>query len=174
MSKTVGGSVEFPVSVDHVFSAFADENYWMARMSALGGSSALDALVVDVDGTVRVSVVQDLTHQLPAPISKWYRRDFMVVRTEKWQRIDGCRIGGQVTVAVEGAPASGDGTALLVPSDDGARLDFVAAVDCNVPLVGRRVESRLAAQLDDGIREVQRFTTRWIADQVFRSHEAPG
>ncbi|MET0898642.1 MAG: DUF2505 domain-containing protein [Mycobacterium sp.] len=174
MSKTVGGSVEFPVSVDHVFSAFADENYWMSRMSAYGGNSALDALVVDADGTVRVSVVQDLTHLLPALIAKRYPRDFMVVRTETWQRFDGYRVGGQVTVVVEGAPASGDGTALLVPSGDGSRLDFVAAVNCGVPLLGRRVESRLASQLDDDIQEIQRFTTRWIADQVFRSHEAPG
>lgn len=174
MSKTVGGSVEFPVSVDHVFSAFADENYWVSRMSAFGGTSALDALVVDGDGTVRVSVVQDLRHLLPAVISKRYPRDFMVVRTETWQRVDGYRVGGQVTVAVEGAPASGDGTALLVPSGEGARLDFVAAVDCSIPLVGRRVEGHLASQLDDSIQEIQRFTTRWIADRVFRSHEAPG
>ena len=174
MSKTVGGSVEYPFSVDHVFAAFADENYWVARMSAFGGSSALDAMVVDDDGTVRVSVVQDLSHLLPALIAKRYPRDFMVVRTERWQRIDGCRIGGQITAAVEGAPASGDGTALLVPSGDGSRMDFVAAVEFKVPLIGGRVESHLASQLDDGVRDIQRFTTRWIAEQVFRSHEAPG
>ena len=174
MSKTVGGSVEFPVSVDHVLAAFADENYWVARMSAFGGGSALDAMVVDDDGTIRVSVVQDLTHLLPALMAKRYPMDFMVVRTETWQRIDGYRVGGQITATVEGAPAAGDGTALLVPSGDGSRLDFVAAVEFKVPLVGGRVESYLASQLDDGIQEIQRFTTRWIAEQAFRSHEAPG
>ncbi|WP_193048140.1 DUF2505 domain-containing protein [Mycolicibacterium baixiangningiae] len=167
MSRKFEVSVESAVTVGQVFSAFADKDYWLARISAFGDSNSLDALVVDADGAVRVSAVQDLTRELlPTALARWYPKDLTVVRAETWRWIDGSRVSGQISVATDGAPASGRGTALLVPSGDGARLDFAATVEFNVPLVGGKIENYLASQLGDGIRQIQRFTTDWVTGQV--------
>ena len=175
MSRTVGVSVESAVTVDQVFSAFADERYWLARLATFGRGRSLDGLVVDADGVVRVSAVQDLAHELlPSVIAKLYPGDLMVVRAETWQRIGDDRLGGKITVATDGAPASGDGTVLLSPSRDGVRLDFVGTVEVTVPVVGGRIERRLVSQIEEGIREIERFTSMWIAKQNLRSREAQG
>ena len=43
--------VEFPASVEQVHSAFSDEDYWLARLAAFGGSTTLDSLIVHADAT---------------------------------------------------------------------------------------------------------------------------
>ena len=49
-----------PASVEQIHSAFGEEDYWLARIAAFGGSKTLDSLIVDPDGTVTVSVTEDL------------------------------------------------------------------------------------------------------------------
>lgn len=171
MPRRIEVTVHSRVTVEQVFSAFADEKYWQARISAFGGGNSLDAHVVDTDGTVRVSAVQDLTHELlPTAIAAVYPRDLTVVRSETWRWIDKSRVGGEISVATDGAPASGHAHATLTPADDGTRLDFTATVEFKVPFVGGRIEKYLASQLADGIREIQRFTTSWVTGQVSPSH----
>ena len=38
----------------------ATEDYWLARLAAFGGNKTLDSLIVDADGTVTVTVTEDL------------------------------------------------------------------------------------------------------------------
>jgi hypothetical protein len=39
-------------------------------------------------------------------------------------------------------------------------------VEFKVPLVGGRIESYVAREFAEGIREIQRFTTGWISEHV--------
>ena len=67
--------VEFPASVEQVHSAFSDEDYWLARLAAFGGSTTLDSLIVHADGTVTVATTQDLRrHALPKVVAKVFPR----------------------------------------------------------------------------------------------------
>ena len=44
-----------PSTVEQVHTAISDEDYWLARLATLNGSTALESLVVDDDQTVRVA-----------------------------------------------------------------------------------------------------------------------
>jgi hypothetical protein len=163
MPRPLQVSFESPVTVEQVLSAFANESYWMDRISAFGGSVTLDALVTDDDGTVRVATVQDLRHDmLPGMIARVYPSDVMISRRETWRPVGGRRVDGAMNVSVTGAPGSGRGTACLTPFGNGAQLTVKATVEFGVPLIGGRIERYLAGQLAEGICEVQRFTTSWI------------
>ena len=65
-----------------------------------------------------------------------------------------------------GAPGSGHGAAMLAPAGDGSQLTLSATVEFKVPLVGGKIESYVARQFAEGIREIQRFTTGWISEHV--------
>jgi hypothetical protein len=167
MPRSFGASFESPASVEQVHSAFSDEDYWLARLAAFGGSITLDSLIVDSDGTVIVTTTQDLRHDgLPGVVAKVYRGDLNILRNETWRPIGGHRVSGEISVAAAGAPGSGHGAALLAPSGTGSRLIFTATVEFKVPLVGGKIESYIAGQLADGISEIQRFTTMWITEHA--------
>jgi Protein of unknown function (DUF2505) len=167
MSHSFDVSFESPATVEQVHSAFGTQDYWLARLAAFGGAKTLDSLGVDSDGTVTVTVTEDLRQGgLPRMLATLYRGDLNIMSTEKWRPEPDSRLCGEISVAVTGAPGSGHGAAVLAPSEDGSRLNLSATVDFNVPLVGGRIERYVAGQFADGFTEIHRFTTNWITEHA--------
>ena len=167
MSRSFDVSVPSAASVEQIHSAFGEQDYWLARIAAFGGNKTLDSLIVDSDGTVTVSITEDLRHGgLPKILVKLYRGDLKVRSTEKWRPASDGRVAGEINVAVAGAPGAGRGAAVLAPSEDGSELTLSATVEFKVPLVGGTIESYVAREFAEGIREIQRFTTQWVLEHV--------
>jgi hypothetical protein len=167
MPRSFDMSFESPASVEQVHSALGEEDYWLARIAAFGGSKTLDSLVVDSEGTVTVTVTEDLRHSaLPGMLARLYRGDLNVRSNETWRVVGDRQVSGEISVAVTGAPGSGHGAAVLAPLGNGSRLTFTATVEFKVPLVGGKIESYIAREFAQGIPEIQRFTTGWISEHV--------
>ncbi len=167
MPRSFDLSVESPVSVEQVHSAFSEEDYWLARLAAFGGIGMLDSLIVGTDGSVTVVIIQDLRHEwLPWLVSKLYPGDLEVVQNETWSPIGGGQVRGEVSIAARGAPGSGLGTVLLAPAQNGSRLKCTARVEFKVPLVGGKIESFVGRQAVEQIPVIQRFTTKWITEHA--------
>jgi Protein of unknown function (DUF2505) len=167
MPRSFDMSFESPASVEQIHSAFGEEDYWLARIAAFGGAKTLRSLVVEPDGTVTVTITEDLRHSvLPGILAKLYRGDLNVVSTERWCPAGDRRVSGEIRVAATGAPGSGYGAAMLSPSRQGSQLTLSATVEFKVPLVGSRIEAHVAGQFADGLDEIQRFTTTWIGEHA--------
>lgn len=165
MPRSFDVSADSPVTVEQVHAALCDEDYWLARLANLRGSTTLDSLTVDDDGTVRVATVEDLGRDLlPGIVAKFYRRDLKVRHTETWRPADG-QLRGEIAVAVSGAPGSGSGTALVAPTHNGSRMTMNGTVEFKVPLVGGTIESFIAREFARGIPDIQQLTARWISEQ---------
>jgi Protein of unknown function (DUF2505) len=166
MPRSFDVSADSPASVEEVHTAFSGEDYWLARLATLNGSTTLDSLVVDDDQTVRVATTQDLGRDLlPGIVAKFYRRDLKVRHIETWRPVDR-QLHGEISVAVSGAPGSGSGVALVAPTQNGSRLTFTATVEFKVRLVGGTIESFIAREFVQGIPEIQRFTSMWITEHA--------
>lgn len=162
MPRSFDVSAESPATVEQVHSAFSDEDYWLARLATLNGSTALESLVVDDDQTIRVATTQDLGRDLlPGVVAKFYRRDLKVRHTETWRPVDG-QLHGEIGVAVFGAPGSGSGSAVVAPTQNGSRLTFEGSVEFKVPLVGGAIETFIAREFAKGIPDIQAFMTKWV------------
>jgi Protein of unknown function (DUF2505) len=167
MPRSFDFSVESPVSVEQIHSAFSEEDYWLARLAAFGGIGRLDSLIVGTDGSVTVVIIGDVRHEgLPGLVAKLYPREWQVVQNETWSPIDGGRVRGEVSIATRGAPGSGLGMVLLAPAQNGSRLKCTATVEFKVPLVGGKIESFIGHQLVQQIAVIQRFTTKWITEHA--------
>lgn len=166
MPRSFDVSADSPATVEQVHSAFSDEDYWLARLATMNGSTALESLIVDDDQTVRVATTQDLGRDLvPGIVAKFYRRDLKVRHTETWRPIDG-QLRGEINVAVSGAPGSGSGAALVTPTQDGSRMTFEGSVEFKVPLVGGTIESFIAREFARGIPDIQQFMTKWVTEHA--------
>jgi hypothetical protein len=166
MPRSFDVSVDSPARVDQVHAAFSAEEYWLARLGNLSGSTTLQSLVVDDDQTVRVTTTQDLGRDLlPGIVAKFYRRDLKVRHTETWTP-SGDQLRGEITVAVSGAPGSGSAAASVAPTPNGSLLTLNGEVEFKVPLIGGTVESFIAREFAQGIPDVQDFTARWVTEHA--------
>ena len=154
-------------TVAAVHAAFADADYWRDRLSEFGGDSIrLDSLVVR-DGSIFVSAIQDLRNDvLPTLIAKAIPGDLKVLREETWQLTGSGTLHGDVVLTASGAPLSGVATAVVSPTPDGSLLRFTGTVQMKVPLIGGQIEKYVSSQIAEEIPGLQRFTTRWIAQNA--------
>jgi Protein of unknown function (DUF2505) len=167
MARSFDVSIDSPAHVEQVHAAFSGEDYWLARLAAMNGSTTLESLVVDDDRTVRVVTTQDLGRDLlPGIVAKFYRRDLKVRHTETWTPLGDHRLRGEISVAVSGAPGSGFGAALVAPTETGSLLTFSGTVEFKVPLVGGTIESFIAREFAQGIPDIQHFTAEWVAEHA--------
>lgn len=153
-----------PASVESIFSAFASESYWQARITEFGeGATTLDTLTVDDDDAISVTTTQDLGHDvLPGVLAKVFPGELTIVRTERW-RPAADRVSGEVKIVASGVPGSGLGAALLAPAPDGSSLTLSGTVEVRIPLVGGRIEKYICDQITVEIPALQRFTSDWIS-----------
>ncbi len=165
MARKFDLSVDAPVGVGDILSAFADDDYWRARLPAFeNGTATLNNLTVEPDGAVTVELAVSLfADRLPTAVTKLAGGDLGMIRTERWNWIDDERACGAIEVAVPRAPVTAHGEVLLIPMATGSQLRFSTTVAVKVPLVGGFIESFIIGRLGDDIGAVQRFTNEWIA-----------
>jgi hypothetical protein len=167
MPRSFDVSVDSPASVEQVHTAISGEDYWLARLATLNGSTTLESLVVHDDQTVRVATTQDLGRDLlPGIVAKFYRRDLKIRHTETWTPLGDSQLRGEISVAVSGAPGSGSGAALVAPTQSGSQLTLTGTVEFKVPLVGGTIESFIAREFAQGIPNIQDFTAKWVAEHA--------
>jgi Protein of unknown function (DUF2505) len=167
MPRPFDVSVDSPARVEQVHAALSGEDYWLARLATLNGSTTLESLIVDDDQTVRVATTQDLGRDLlPGIVAKFYRRDLKVRHTETWTPLGDHRLRGEISVAVSGAPGSGSGAALVAPTPTGSKLTLNGTVEFKVPLVGGTIESFIAREFAQGIPNIRDFTAKWVAEHA--------
>lgn len=162
-------SADYDGTVEQVHSAFADEQYWLARLADSGADDAtLDALDVDPAGNVAVATTQVLrSDRLPGIVTQFHRGDLRIRRREVWSPVRAGTATAQVGGEIPGAPVSLAGDAALSPAGSGlASLVFHGSVEVRVPLVGGKIESFIGAQLAELLIAEQRFTSQWLRENA--------
>jgi hypothetical protein len=170
MPRSFDMATEYEGSVEQVHQAFSDQQYWLARLTDSGADDySLDMLALGEDGGIDVVTTQKLrADRLPGVVTQFHRGDLAFVREETWSPIRDGQATATVKLKIIAAPASLSGTAVLAPakSGGGSRLDFKAAVEVNIPLVGGKIENFIGSQLVELLIAEQRFTTVWITENA--------
>ena len=162
-------AAEYEGSVEQVHRAFSDQTYWLERLADSGADRAtLDSMTVTDDGGIDVVTTQVLRRdRLPGVVTQFHPGDLSIVREETWSPVSDGRATAIVTGAIPGAPVTLSGTAVLASADHGgSRLEFTAAVEVRIPLVGGKVENFIGSQLVELLIGEQRFTSAWIRDNA--------
>ncbi|MGE2716635.1 DUF2505 domain-containing protein [Mycolicibacterium litorale] len=164
MAHTFELSIESPVGVDEILSAFGDEKYWHARLAEFsGGTAELTSLHVASDGSVTVTVTLSLLRErLPKVVTQVHRGDLRMVRTERWTPAGNGEVHGDIDVVVRGVPLTATGRATIAPARAGSHLTYSTTVAVRVPIVGGRIENVIGGHTGDEIARLQSFTIEWI------------
>lgn len=164
MPRTFTLSEHYPASVEKVYTAFADERYWLARLADSGADTVtLDSMAVDAEGRVDVATTQRIHRdKLPALAAQFHPGDLEVSRHERWHPVRDGRARAEVDGKIVGAPAKLSGDAVLEPVGGGCELKLTATVQVDIPLVGGKIENFIGTQLAELVAAEQRFTAGWL------------
>lgn len=164
MPRTFTLSEHYLASVEQVYAAFTDEQYWLARLADSGADTVtLNSMTVAADGGVDIATVQGIHREkLPALAAQFHPGDLDVTRHEKWHPVRDGRARAEVTGKIVGAPAKLAGEAVLEPAGGGCALRLTATVQVDIPLVGGKIESFIGGQLAELMTTEQRFTATWL------------
>ena len=88
------------------------------------------------------------------------------MQSETWTPVGDGQVRGQVNISASPGLGSGRAEAWLEPSGSGSRMRFLVRVEVKIPLLGRKFEKSMGANLAEGIPALQRFTTTWIAEHA--------
>jgi hypothetical protein len=155
--------LDYPAAPDAVWAMYCDPAFREQVCTATGATSHhVDVTADEAGGTVTV------TRVLPARMSESIRKlvgdTVTVTQTESWGAADssGTR-HADVTLRVEGKPASMTGTHTLAPAGTGCSLQVVGDVKVAIPFLGGRLESELAKVIGGALRREQQVGQRYLA-----------
>jgi Protein of unknown function (DUF2505) len=169
MPRSFDVSADYHGSVDNIYQAFTEADYWLGRLEFSSvDESKLESMRVGGesgnDGTIDVVTLQVMhRHNLPSVVTQVHRGDLCVRREETWTALT----DGTTTAAIRGSildsPVSVAGTAVLSSTASGtAKLDVQLTVHVRIPLIGGKLEKLIGAQLTTLVAEEQRFTKMWL------------
>lgn len=159
---------------ERVFETLVRQDYLEKRLAELGGKGA--ALLQHEAGpeeppteraeyTVRQGVDR---RRLPSVLQKVISGDLVIERLESWRRTAPGRYDGTFRANVPGAPSKIGGTLRLVDLADigdgrpGSELVLDGTAQVSIPLIGGKIESVIAEQVQQLVERETRFTLSWL------------
>jgi hypothetical protein len=162
VSRTAHLTAESPHPLPRIRAAFADPDYWRARLDLYSaGAPTLDELTTDGPTTAVQITMRFGGEQLPAVLRTLRLGSLRVVQRERWETVAG-GVRGTVDVDAARTPLSGRGDVDLTAHGEGTRLSGTAIVDVRVPVIGGPIAAFLTDMLADGIRDIVGVTDRWL------------
>ncbi|AKN18287.1 DUF2505 domain-containing protein [Mycobacterium haemophilum] len=174
MPRSFDMSADYEGSVEDVFRAFSEADYWQARLAESAvDDTRLESMRVGGesgdDGTIEVVTLQVVrSHNLPGLVTQVHRGDLCIRREETWGPITEGVATASIMGSILNAPANLSGTAVLSPDAEsgGARLTLQVTVAVRIPIIGGKLEKIIGTQLAELVKLEQRFTTMWIVNNA--------
>ena len=171
MPRSFDMIADYPDNVENLLRAFGDERYWLAWLDTeYGDGATLDSIRVGADGSIEVACTFALPHdQLPSVVTRVYKSDMQIERTESWSAITGGEATCTITASMPGTPVMLSGSAHLTPHPadaGGAQMKVEGIVEVRIPVVGRQIEKVIANQLMDLATTRRHFTNSWISQET--------
>ena len=172
---TIRIEVEHPYShsLEAVFQAFSDPNFYVAKFEALGNRNVRvidarhdgDTFSIDIEREVRL----DVPRMLASVLGEWNP----LLQKERWLRRDD-GYANELSVTSEIAPMAISGTMVLCPEGKECRNDVTMVISSKVPLVGRRLEQFAADGTEDSLEEEFVFITDYLKTSTNSTRKKSG
>jgi hypothetical protein len=163
MSRPIDYRCTYPSEVGRTFAALADPAYLRARLAAVGGPDA-ELLEHTRDGdAVRYRLRFALPRDVLPPLVQSLVGDRLLIERTESLHPDGDGYGGDVQVAVPGAPVGATGGMTLRPVPEGSAFAVHVDVAVRVPLIGGRIEASVGDNIRQLLATETDFTRTWLA-----------
>ncbi len=144
-------------SVDEIAASFLDADFLTAKLEAVG-SRDIDVTVEGVSDTeFQVTVSRDVPADVPRALKSFISPWNKAVQIEKWNGVDGGPYHADIEIDSKGVPADLSSTVDLKADGEGCECTIITNIDCNVPIVGKKLAQFIAKALEDSMDDEQAF-----------------
>lgn len=152
------------VSPTQLYGMVTAKDYLQARLDELGGPSAsITALSADADRAKLIFEHSVPAEKLPSIARSLISGELRIDRTETWTRSDDEEYLGTVVAGIAGTPARIEGSMRITLLNGGAQLRGTGQVTVSIPLIGGKVESAVAEQVNKLLAAEADFTAQWLS-----------
>ena len=164
MSTSFSHSATLSGSPQVLWSAYSSEDYWRARVTAVGTDRDRVEEFHHGDDGVRVVVTHVIPdEEIPEAAAKVLRGGLTIRRTTSYEPFDGERIVGGARAEAAGGRALVDGTGRAVATGADTTEESVSGtVTVSIPLLGGRLEKMVVSYLDTLFAAEYAHLERWI------------
>lgn len=150
-----------------LYRVLTGEDYLRARLDELGGPNAsIRELTADAEHARLVFQHGVPAEKLPSIFRRVFSGDLRIDRTETWTRESDDAYVGTVSAGMAGTPGRIEGTQRISADGAGARLLGTGKVTVSIPLIGGKVESAAAEQVNKLLAAESAFTERWLREHA--------
>ena len=142
---------DYDSDVQSVYEILTEPQYLVDRSLALGELSA-ECEAEEADGITTVSLMREVSRDLPRVLSKLFDSVQLMDMTETW-REKGDGYAGEWEILIRGQPVAITARFELVPTRSGCRYSVTHKAKAKIPLVGKQVEKYILSQTADGARQ---------------------
>lgn len=156
------------VSPTQLYRIVTDKGYLTARLQELGGPSAsITELSAEPDRAKLIFQHSVPAEKLPSIARSLISGDLRIDRTETWTRSDEAEYLGTVVAGLAGTPARIEGSMRITAlNGGGAQLRGSGQVTVAIPLIGGKVESAVAEQINKLLAAEADFTADWLSEHA--------
>ncbi|MGJ8669639.1 MAG: DUF2505 domain-containing protein [Oceanococcus sp.] len=127
---------------DTVFRMFIDKTYFERKYAATTSSfEVLEHSLDDAKFQIKVRRVMPSDAPVPGFAKKFLPGEMTVVQEDTW---DLATHTGQIKIEIAGAPVSVSADMRLIDGSQGAENHVSWSIDCNIPLVGKKIAKFVA------------------------------
>lgn len=151
---------------DEVYATMVDPDFLRTRLEQIGGPGAglLEHRTDLETAGYRLRHGLDAKH-LPSMVRNVLPNQFSIERSERWRREGAGHYTGAVDVTIPGAPGSATGVMRLRDTEEGSVLHIRIEVTIKVPMIGGRIESTVASQVQSLLASESAFTQEWLSQR---------
>lgn len=152
---------EYEADVQTAYEVLTEPQYLVDRSLALGELSA-ECEVEEEDGVTTVSLVREVSRDLPKVLAKLFDSVQVMDMTETWREKDQ-GYAGEWEILIRGQPVVITARFELMPTGSGCRYSVSHKAKAKIPLVGRQVEKYILGQTTEGAEQELEYLADYLA-----------
>jgi hypothetical protein len=167
MARTLSYRATWHHPADEVYATMVDPDYLRARLEQMGGPGARLLEHEAAAERARYRVRHGLSGaDLPPFVATFLAGDIVIERTETLRREEEGHYSGDVSVLIRGTPAPAKAAGGMRLGDlpaGGSEFQVQAEVTVEVPILGGKIETLVAEQVEKLLAAETAFTVDWLA-----------
>ncbi len=142
----------FSQNVDSIYSCYINEDFVKSKLEFFGGRK-IEVNIQKLDERIIIESSREVQADPPGALKKFATPWTKMIQKEIWQGRVGGPYSGNMSIEIDGIPATIFGHMTLTSSIDGTVANNTTDIKCNVPIFGKAIKKFIAQQSEKAIAE---------------------
>ena len=142
----------FPQNIDTIFNCYSNKEFIESKLGFLGGRN-IEVKIQKLEDRVIVETTREVQAEPPGPLKRFATPWTKMTQKNIWKGNLGGPYHGNMTIEIDGIPATIFGHMTLTSTIDGTVANNITDIKCSVPFFGKAITKFIVKQTEEAIAE---------------------